>query len=117
MYYNDDQRHVLLIRYEAERHLSHFFPGVRSLRASLSIVQPLELMWVNVLIYVHRLVKLTSPNLNYFIILGALFLYAGAVFRVTPSTSLDVWVHVCRVSCKHRKGTYMTSDNFIKAIQ
>lgn len=42
--------------------------------------------------------KLTSPNLNYFIILGALSLYIGSLIRVTPSTSLVVWDHVCRVS-------------------
>ena len=42
--------------------------------------------------------KLTSPNLNYFTIMGALVLYTGCVIYVTPSSSLDVIEHVCRVS-------------------
>ena len=50
---------------------------------------------VNVL---RRVVKLTSPNLNYFINLGALSLYVTSFIRVTPSTSLAVWKYLCQVS-------------------
>ena len=45
-----------------------------------------------------RIVKLTSPNLNYFILTGAVLMYIGCVTYVTPSTSFDVMDHVCCVS-------------------
>ena len=62
--------------------------------------------------FLHRIVKLTSPNLNYFIHLGALSLYVGSLIRVTPSTSLAVWDHVCRVSNTHATTYYMVLMNF-----
>ena len=45
-----------------------------------------------------RIVKLTSPNLNYFIIAGALLMYTAGITQVTPSSSLNVMEHMCRVS-------------------
>ena len=42
--------------------------------------------------------KLTSPNLNYFILTGAVLMYISSVTYVTPSSSFDVMEHVCRVS-------------------
>ena len=42
--------------------------------------------------------KLTSPNLNYFIIAGALLMYTAGITQVTPSSSLEVMEHMCRVS-------------------
>ena len=41
---------------------------------------------------------MTSPNLNYFIILGALFLYLSCMARVAPAANLFILSHLCRVS-------------------
>ena len=45
-----------------------------------------------------RIVKLTTPNLNYFIILGSLMLNTVCALRVIQSTSLEVWFALCQVS-------------------
>ena len=37
-----------------------------------------------------RLVKLTSPSLNYFIILGAVLMYASMIFAILPSVKEQV---------------------------
>ena len=47
-----------------------------------------------------RVVKLTSPNLNYVIILGALMLMIGNVFVPSPSQNLPLLAVFCTVSSK-----------------
>lgn len=49
---------------------------------------------------IHRLIKLTSPNLNYLILAGAIVLYVDIYFFVIPSTDqLKVTIN-CNVSCQ-----------------
>ncbi len=45
-----------------------------------------------------RVVKLTSPNINYFVIIGAYIQYTSIFFRVLPSTDPDVNLATCLVS-------------------
>ena len=45
-----------------------------------------------------RVIKLTSPNLNYVIILGAVLLMVGNVFVPSPSTDLSLIAVFCPVS-------------------
>ena len=46
-----------------------------------------------------RLVRLTSPNLNYFIIVGAVVFYSSVyTFFYVPQTSWSLVVVVCNVS-------------------
>ena len=45
-----------------------------------------------------RIIKLTSPNLNYVIILGAVLLMVGNVFVPSPSTDLSLIAVFCPVS-------------------
>ena len=45
-----------------------------------------------------RIVRLTSPNLNYFILAGGITLYSSVFFRLFPSDS-ELYTHVrCNVS-------------------
>lgn len=44
------------------------------------------------------MVRLTSPNLNYLIIAGALLLYASVVFLVTPTLEEETATIYCNVS-------------------
>ena len=46
----------------------------------------------------HRIIRLTSPNLNYLIILGCLILCLSAYFYAYPSTSFDTVRGLCYVS-------------------
>lgn len=46
----------------------------------------------------HRIVRLTSPNLNYCIIAGALLLYGSAFIRLPFTNDLLVWDIFCKVS-------------------
>ena len=48
--------------------------------------------------FTYRVVKLTSPNINYFVIVGAYLLYLHIFFRVLPSTSYAVNSARCIVS-------------------
>ena len=48
--------------------------------------------------YVYRLVKLSSPNLNYFIIIGAVLMYVSIFFYILPVTDKDVVLASCIVS-------------------
>ena len=48
--------------------------------------------------YNFRVIKLTSPNLNYVIILGAAMLMVGNVFVPSPSTDLSLIAVFCPVS-------------------
>ena len=45
-----------------------------------------------------RIVKLTSPNLNYFTIAGTVLMYASTYFYLLPETSEPVIVARCIVS-------------------
>lgn len=51
-------------------------------------------------VYLCRIVKLTSPNLNYFIIAGAIIMYASTFFYVLPTTSVVLIQACCIVSVK-----------------
>ena len=44
-----------------------------------------------------RIIRLTSPNLNYFILLGALLLYMGMYANVGLTTSFDLVTVQCHV--------------------
>ena len=46
----------------------------------------------------HRVVQMTSPNLNYFIVGGALLMYISVYIDLTPSTDQDAVYTVCIVS-------------------
>ena len=46
----------------------------------------------------HRIIRLTSPNLNYLIILGCLIFCLSAYFYGYPSTSYDTVTGLCYVS-------------------
>ena len=48
--------------------------------------------------FICRVVRLTSPNLNYLIIAGALLLYASIVFIVTPTLEEETATIYCNVS-------------------
>ncbi len=45
-----------------------------------------------------RVVKITSPNINYFIIVGAYCHYISIYFRVLPSTDYELNALRCYVS-------------------
>ena len=51
--------------------------------------------------FTYRVVKLTSPNINYFVIIGAYLLYSSIFFRVLPSTNLAANSARCIVSKSH----------------
>lgn len=78
-------------------------------------------------VYLCRVVKLTSPNLNYFIILGVISLYIGCFVQVIPTTSLLVWDYFCQVSdkrvlhvsillCWHKKSKGQTQVETFKEL-
>lgn len=46
----------------------------------------------------HRIIRLTSPNLNYFIIAGCFIMYASIFIRLMPSTDKIVNYVRCNVS-------------------
>ena len=56
-------------------------------RVSISFVQP-----------THRLIRLTSPKLNYIIGAGAVLLYLGIIIMVIPSTDPNIVKVLCNVS-------------------
>ena len=61
-------------------------------RAYNSLYLPLNL---------HRLIRLTSPNLNYLIGIGAIVLYIDVCFFVIPSTDKVTVTVFCNVSFLH----------------
>ena len=48
--------------------------------------------------FTHRLVRLTSPSLNYVIIGGALIMYLSIILYVVPVTSQVATTAMCNVS-------------------
>ena len=50
-----------------------------------------------VTLFLHRLIRLSSPNLNYIIGAGAMVLFADVILHVIPTTSPDVAVVLCNV--------------------
>ena len=67
--------------------------GVLNLECPLSEVDST----CNYYSFLYRIVKLTSPNLNYIVIVGAIFMYGSVFSRMLPNTdqaSLDVRCYV-----------------------
>ena len=56
----------------------------------------LLLVWCHLLLC--RIVRLISPNLNYFIIFGAILMYLSIIFFVFPTTDLFLVTFACHVS-------------------
>ena len=50
----------------------------------------------NIYTYI-RIVRLTSPNLNYSILAGALLMYGSAFVRLPYTSNLTVWDFSCKV--------------------
>ena len=48
--------------------------------------------------YLHRVVRLTSPNLNYLIIMGAVFIYLSVVFLAMPFLELRLSTIYCNLN-------------------
>ena len=53
---------------------------------------------LSVFYVVHRIVRLTSPNLNYFIIVGSYIMYFSIFIRLMPSGDVTVNYVRCNVS-------------------
>ena len=51
-----------------------------------------------IIIFSCRLVKLSSPNLNYFIIIGAVLMYSSIYFYLLPVVNKNVLLASCIVS-------------------
>ena len=51
-----------------------------------------------------RVVRLTSPNLNYLVIAGAILLYVSIFFWVTPAGNKGIATTLCNVSETGREG-------------
>ena len=71
---------------------------------------------IHVCMFQYRLVRLTSPNLNYFIIAGAVIFYSSVyTFFYVPQTSLEVVAIVCNVSRLNSSNMYFifTTCTFI----
>ena len=47
-----------------------------------------------------RLIRLSSPTLNYFIVGGALVMYASVLFYVSPTYTMEATSAFCNVSGK-----------------
>ena len=52
----------------------------------------------------HRLIRLSSPNLNYIIGLGAIILYLNVISFVIPTTNADFVSVLCNVSWSKLQG-------------
>ena len=50
------------------------------------------------LLHFGRIIRLTSPNLNYFMIVGAFMVYFSVFIRVLPTTDMLAWEFICSVS-------------------
>ena len=55
---------------------------------------------INIIIlsYINRVVKLSSPNLNYFIIVGAMLMYSSIYFYLLPVANKNALLASCIVS-------------------
>ena len=65
--------------------------------------------------FVIRIIKLTSPTINYFIISGAMFMYCSVFFYEFPfneSTQRAVALTVCLVSAKLMEFIYAIAIGF-----
>ena len=47
---------------------------------------------------IYRIIRLTSPNLNYFIVCGALILYMSVYIRMARTNNATFWKVNCHVS-------------------
>ena len=47
---------------------------------------------------IYRIIRLTSPNLNYFIVCGALILYVFVYIRMAQRNDATFWKVNCHVS-------------------
>ena len=76
-----------------------------------------DLVW-NVLFY--RVVKLSSPKLNYLIIIGAVLMYCSIYFYLLPIVHMDVVLASCIVSivCQnHNLVSELTEFSVIEQLQ
>ena len=55
-------------------------------------------------VYFLRVVRLTSPNLNYLVIAGAVLLYVSIFFWVTPADNKGIATTLCNVRKGGREG-------------
>ena len=53
---------------------------------------------MDLVIILSRLIRLSSPNLNYIIGLGAIILYLNVITLVIPTTNTDFAAVLCNVS-------------------
>ena len=51
-----------------------------------------------IIVIIIRIVRLSSPTLNYFIIAGTIFMYASIFFFLLPANEMEVIVVRCVVS-------------------
>ena len=66
---------------------------------NISYVQlSLKSIFIFYVIFTHRLIKISSPKLNYFIIAGAMLMYASIYFYLLPVTRIAVVQARCIVS-------------------
>ena len=56
------------------------------------------MIYASLLCLVYRLIRLSSPKLNYIIILGAILFYISGIFLVLPSLDPSAIVVHCNVS-------------------
>ena len=47
---------------------------------------------------IYRIIRLTTPNLNYFIVCGALILYVSVYIRMARTNNATFWKVNCHVS-------------------
>ena len=59
-------------------------------------------LWITIPSYLSslppRLIRLSSPNLNYLIGVGAIVLYTDVIFAVIPTTNPDVVAVICTLT-------------------
>ena len=56
--------------------------------------------------YAHRLIQLSSPNLNYLIGIGAILLYLDAYLLVSPTTDQTATTVKCNASYNHERSIH-----------
>ena len=92
---------ILLLGFQ-EKHACAYYIVVCSCMIYYSVmVEPCQCICIHMLlatyIFLCRIVKLTSPNLNYVVLVGAFFLYSSIYFYVLPSReqlNSTVYCHV-----------------------
>lgn len=65
------------------------------------VIQSCILLGLCYCVSVCRIVRLISPNLNYFIILGAILIYTSVIFFVFPTLDPFLVTFACHVSCAY----------------